>query len=122
MAQLSAEEAIRLLLSKHKADEQGVWARFEAELARRTAEVAQRHNDELHALSTRTKELEGAARIVEQQRGNEIEHANRRVEDALREVAKLRERNQELEGQMSKVARRGHDFMSFGVTHGILPP
>lgn len=31
----------------------------------------------------------------------------RRVEDCLREVAQLRERNQELEGEMSKAARRG---------------
>ena len=107
VAQLSAEEAIRLLLSNHQQDEQNVWARFEGELTKRTAEIAQRHRDELHALTTRTKELETAARIVEQQRGNEIDHANRRVEDSLREVAVLRERNQELEGEMSKVARRG---------------
>jgi hypothetical protein len=61
----------------------------------------------LHALSARTKELEGAARIVEQQRANEIQHANRRVEDSLREVGILRDRNHELETLMSKVARRG---------------
>jgi hypothetical protein len=33
VAQLSAEEAIRLLLSKHQQDEQSGWARFEGELA-----------------------------------------------------------------------------------------
>ena len=62
VAQLSAEEAIRLLLSKHQQDEQSGWARFEAELGKRTAEIAQSHRDELHALVARTKELEGAAR------------------------------------------------------------
>jgi hypothetical protein len=46
-----------------------VWARFETELTKRTADIEQRHKDELHALSARTKELETAARIVEQQRG-----------------------------------------------------
>jgi hypothetical protein len=107
VAQLSAEEAIRLLLSKHKADEQNVWARFESELGKRTAEIVQRHRDELHTLTARTKELETAAKIIEQQRRNEIEYANRRVEDSLRELAKLQERNNELEGEMSKVARRG---------------
>src|ERR1039458_4852991 len=66
VAQLSAEEAFRLLLSKHKQDEQSVWARFETELTKRTAEIAQRHKDELHALVARTKELEGAARVAEQ--------------------------------------------------------
>jgi hypothetical protein len=79
VAQLSAEEAIRLLLQKHKQDEQNVWARFESELGKRTAEIAQRHRDELHTLAARTKELESAARINEQQTGNEIDHANRRV-------------------------------------------
>jgi hypothetical protein len=107
VAQLSAEEAIRLLLSKHKHEEQGQWARFEAELVKRTAEIAQGHRDELHALITRTKELESAVRTTEQQKALETEHANRRVEDSLREAATLRERNHELESQMQKVARVG---------------
>jgi hypothetical protein len=107
VAQLSAEEAIRLLLSKHQQDEQSGWTRFEAELAKRTVELAQSHRDELHALTVRTKELESAARVVEQQKAHEIEHATRRVEDSLREVATLRERNHELECQMQKVARVG---------------
>jgi hypothetical protein len=41
VAELSAQEAFRLLLSKHQKDEQSGWARFEAELAKRTAELAQ---------------------------------------------------------------------------------
>jgi prefoldin subunit 5 len=44
---------------------------------------------------------------VEQEKTHEIERANRRVEDFLREVAELRERNHELESQMSKVSRIG---------------
>jgi hypothetical protein len=107
VAQLSAEEAFRLLLSKHKQDEQSVWARFESELARRTADIAERHKDELHTLTARTKELESAARVIEQQQAREIQNANRRVEDSLREVGELRERNHELESQMMKVARVG---------------
>jgi hypothetical protein len=96
VAQLSAEEAFRLLLSKHKQDEQIVWARFETELAKRTAEITERHKDELHNL-----------RAAEQQKAHEIDHANRRVEDTLREMGELRDRNHELEAQMSKVARVG---------------
>ena len=107
VAQLSAEEAIRLLLTKHQQDEQNGWARFETELAKRTAELAQSHRDELHALVTRASEFEGAQKIAEQQKAHEIEHANRRVEDSLRELATLRERNHELECQMQKVARVG---------------
>ena len=37
VAQLSAEEAFRLLLSKHSHDEQNIWARFESELAKQRA-------------------------------------------------------------------------------------
>jgi hypothetical protein len=96
IAQLSAEEAIRLLLTKHKQDEQNVWARFEAELTKRTTLIADRHKDELHSF-----------RAAEQQRSHEIQHANRRVEDSLRELGELRQRNHELELEMSKVARIG---------------
>ena len=89
VAQLSAEEAFRLLLGKHKDDQQSVWLRFEAELAKRMAEIRDRHKDELHATQS------------------ERDNMTRRVEDCLREVAQLRERNQELEAEMSKVSRIG---------------
>lgn len=49
------------------------WARFEAELAKRTALIAERHKDELHSLTARTKELEAAACVALQQREHEIE-------------------------------------------------
>jgi hypothetical protein len=107
VAQLSAEEAIRLLLSRHKQDEQNMWARFEAELTKRTAYLGERHKDQLHSLTARNKELESAATVAVQQRAHDMQDANRRVEDSLREVATLRERNQELEGEMAKVARVG---------------
>ena len=89
VAQLSAEEAFRLLMQKHNHDQQNGWARFETELARRAAEIRERHKDELRLAMS------------------EKENLSRRVEDSLREVAELRERNQELEGEMSKAVRRG---------------
>jgi phage host-nuclease inhibitor protein Gam len=89
VAQLSAEEAFRLLQGKHDHDHQQVWSRFETELAKRTAEIREHHKDEL--------------RLAQSDRDN----LTRRVEDCLREVAQLRERNQELETEMSKAARRG---------------
>jgi len=107
VAQLSAEEAIRLLLAKHKQDEQNVWARFESELTKRTTLIAERHKDELRSLTGRAKELEAAATVALQRRSHEIESANRRVEDSLRVAGELRERNRLLESEMSKVARIG---------------
>jgi ribosomal protein S13 len=122
VAQLSAEEAFRLLQAKVKNDEQTVWARFEAELTKRTADMGHRHKDELHTLGARTKELEAAARTAEQQKAHEIQHANRRVEDSLREVGELRERSHELESQMSKVARVGRrEEMDFAEEAGTWP-
>jgi hypothetical protein len=89
VAQLSAEEAFRLLQNKHDHEHQSAWARFETELAKRTAEITERHKDEL-----RTAQSERDA-------------ITRRVEDCLREVAQLREKNQQLEAELSKVARIG---------------
>lgn len=89
VAQLSAEEAFRLLTQKHRHEEQSAWSRFETELAKRTAEVRERQKDELRVAMS------------------EKETLSRRVEDCLRVLAEVRERNQELEAEMAKVARIG---------------
>ena len=89
VAQLSAEEAFRLLQQKHGRDHQDTWSRFETELAKRAAEIRERHKDELRSAQSERNEL------------------TRRVEDCLREVAQVRERNHQLETEMAKVARVG---------------
>ena len=125
VAQLSAEEAFRLLLQKHHHDEQTVWARFETELVTRTAEIERRHGNQLHPMVVRIKELESAANISAEHKALDIqrvradledklrseqsqkEDLNRRVEGFFREVTQLRERNHELETELAKVARVG---------------
>src|ERR1035438_3221972 len=125
VAQLSAEEAFRLLQQRHDRDEKNVWARFETELTKRTAEIGQRHRDELQTLGGRLKEFESAARVADERKALDVqrvraeletklrseesqrEDLNRRVEDYFREITQLRERNQELETEMAKVARVG---------------
>src|SRR5580658_5548571 len=89
VAQLSAEEAFRLLTQKHNHDQQNVWSRFETELSKRTAEIREGHKDELRSAQSDRDDL------------------TRRVEDCLREVSQLRERNHQLETEMAKVARVG---------------
>jgi hypothetical protein len=70
--------------------------RFETELAKRTAEIKEQHKDALRSAQS------------------EKESLSRRVEDCLRELADLRERNQELEGELTKTARIGkREEMSF---------
>src|ERR1039458_1657151 len=125
VAQLSAEEAFRLLQQKHTNDHQTAWARFETELTKRTAQIEQRHKDELRTLGGRISELESAAEVSGKQKALEVQRVrveleeklrleksqkddlNRRVEDFFRETKQLRERNQELEAEMAKVARVG---------------
>ena len=85
VAQLSAEEAFRLLLEKHKEDQQHVWLASKAEIQRVRLG------------------LEDKLRFEQSQK----EHLNRRVEDYFREISQLRERNQQLETEMAKVARIG---------------
>src|SRR5579864_8583914 len=67
VAQLSAEEAFRLLQSKHDREHQTAWSRFETELAKRTAEIRERHKDELRSAQSERDDL------------------TRRVEDCLRD-------------------------------------
>jgi len=89
VAQLSAEEAFRLLQNKHDREHQLSWSRFEAELTKRTVELREQHKDALRSAQSERDDL------------------TRRVEACLRELAQVRERNQELEKEMSKAARIG---------------
>jgi chromosome segregation ATPase len=125
VAQLSAEEAFRLLSKQHTNDHQTAWVRFETELTKRTAEIEQRHRDELQTLGGRLKGFESAARVADERKALDVqrvraeleaqlrsgesqrEDLNRRVEDYFREITQLRERNQELETSLAKVARVG---------------
>jgi hypothetical protein len=125
VAQLSAEEAFRLLQHKHDHDEQSAWARFDNELAKRTAVAEQRHANELHSLNARIRELEAAAKLSSQQNAAEVQRVraelenklrseqsenrdlNRRLEDRLREAAQLEEQNHQLQAELAKVARIG---------------
>jgi hypothetical protein len=169
VAQLSAEEAIRLILKKELDAEQGRWAKFEVELTKRLAEVTGGHNAELQKLQTEKSELsarlkglektasttldnarqeerlaaeketqkqiaaltkqiaglEAAEKLAEEQNKAEVASARAELEaalsgekakandlsrqgkDYLQEITSLRERNQELEGEMAKVSRVG---------------
>src|SRR5271167_3808902 len=69
VAQLSAEEAFRLLQNKHERDHQSAWSRFETELAKRTTEIREQHKDALRSAQSERDDLV------------------RRVENCLREVA-----------------------------------
>jgi DNA repair exonuclease SbcCD ATPase subunit len=169
VAQLSAEEAIRLILKKEKDAEQARLAKFEVELTKRLAAASDKHNAELQRLQTEKSELaarlkgleksaaatldnarqeerlaaekelqkqlaaltkqiaelEAAQKLAEEQKKAEVAKARTELEaalssemakandlsrqgkDYLQEIGDLRERNQELEAEMAKVARVG---------------
>jgi hypothetical protein len=102
VAQLSAEEAIRLLTVKEKDAEQARWAKFDAELARRVAEVTGKHNAESQRLQAEKSEL--AARLKGLEKTATATLDNARQEERLvaekelqKELAALTKRIAELE-------------------------
>jgi len=97
VAQLSAEEAIRLVLKKEKDGEQARWAKFDAELARRLAEVTGRHSAELQRLQAEKSEL--AARLKELEESASATLENVRQEERL--AARM-----ELQEQLASLTRR----------------
>jgi hypothetical protein len=169
VAQLSAEEAFRMLLKKQKEDESAIWLRFETELTKRTNELIQKHRNELQGLQNeksslqvrltelqnhqdtvlanakeserleaekrlrneistldgKIKDLQAAQKVAEQQRLLDVERVKtelesklqferaksvdltRSVQDYLLEISKLRDANNALEVEMSKIVRIG---------------
>src|SRR5579863_1914781 len=125
VAQLSAEEAIRLLVAQEKGADQARWARFDSELSRRVAEATDRHNAEVQKLQSKKSQLAADKKLAEEQKNVEIAKAraaleaalsiekskandlDRKATDYLRELTSLRERNHKLESEMAKVARVG---------------
>ena len=52
VAQLSAEEALRLVRKDHKDEENTLWQRFETEITKRLNDATSKHKNELLALQT----------------------------------------------------------------------
>jgi len=81
VAQLSAEEAIRLIMKKERDAEQARWLKFDAELSRRLAEVTAKHDAELKRLQTEKSEL--AIRLEQVQKSATATLDNVRQEERL---------------------------------------
>jgi hypothetical protein len=75
IAQLSAEEAIRLLLQTEKQAEQGRWTKFEVELTKRLAEVSARHNAEVQKLQTEKNEINARLKAFENSASTTLQNA-----------------------------------------------
>ena len=99
VAQLSAEEALRLLAMKENDADQARWARFEAELARRLAEASQRHQVEWQRLQTEKSAL--SVRLEESQTNAYATLDNARQEERL---ASEKESQQQLAARARQIA------------------
>ena len=87
--QLSAEEAIRLVLKKEKDAEQARWAKFDGELARRTAELTGKHAAELQRLQAEKSELTARLKGIEKTASATLD--NVRQEERLAAERELQE-------------------------------
>ncbi len=75
VAQLSAEEAVRLLVARDKDAEQSRWTRFEAELAKRTSEAASKHSSETQKLQAEKSELAAQLKGIEENLSSTLNNA-----------------------------------------------
>jgi hypothetical protein len=102
VAQLSAEEAMRVLLKNERQAEQARWSKFELELTRRVAEVTTKYNAELQKLQTEKNQV--ALRLEEFERSASTTLKNAKDQERLEtqqaaqdELTKLTKRLAELE-------------------------
>ena len=102
VAQLSAEEAIRLLVAKEKDGEQARWAKFEAELARWLAEVTGNHSAELQKLRTEKEEL--VVRLEECRKSASATLENAKQQERLAAERELQEQAAALTRRIAELA------------------
>lgn len=81
VAQLSAEEAIRILLKTEKESEQARWSKFEVELTKRLAEVNAKHSAELQKLQTEKNEV--SVRLKEFEKNSATTLSNAKQQERL---------------------------------------
>ena len=101
VAQLSAEEAFRLLLAKHKEEENTLWLRFETETAKRLNEISAKHRNEIQALESQKAGLE--LRLTELEKNQNLLVRNVKEGERLAAERLLRGEISSLEGRIQEL-------------------
>jgi hypothetical protein len=101
IAQLSAEEAIRLILKKEKDAEQARWAKFEVELTKRLAAASDKHNAELQKLQAEKSELAARLKGLEKNASTTLDNA--RQEERLAAEKELQKQLAALTKQIAEL-------------------
>jgi hypothetical protein len=99
VAQLSAEEALRLLLKEHKSEENTLWLRFETELAKRITEVTSKHRIEVQSLQTEKSGL--ALTLAELEKNQDVLLKNTKDSERLAAEKRLQDQIVSLNGKVS---------------------
>lgn len=108
IAQLSAEEAFRLLLKEHKDEENSLWLRFENELTKRLNEATQKHKNELQALQTAKTALE--FRLNEFQKNHDTALKNAKQSERLDAEKQLQDQIVNLNAKISDLEAKSKLF------------
>ncbi len=101
IAQLSAEEALRLLLKTEKDSEQTRWARFDVLLTKRLAEVSQRHEAELQKLQGEKNEI--SIRLKEFEKNSATVLDNAKQQERLATERELQKQLTKLSGRIAEL-------------------
>jgi hypothetical protein len=101
VAQLSAEEAFRLLLAKNKEQENALWLRFETETAKRLNEISAKHRNEIQALESQKAGLE--LRLAELEKNQNVLVRSIREAERLAAEGLLRGEISSLEGRIQEL-------------------
>ena len=108
IAQLSAEEAFRLLLKEHKQEENSLWLRFENELTKRLNEVTQKHKNEIQGLQNEKAALE--IRLKEFQKNQDSALKNAKDSERLNTEKQLQCQIVALNGKISDLEAKSKLF------------
>jgi hypothetical protein len=108
VAQLSAEEALRLLLKEHKEEESSLWLRFEAELTKRLNDVTSKHKNELQALQNEKSSL--ALTLADVKKNQENLLKNTKAAERLDAEKQLQDQIISLNGRISGLAAKTELF------------
>jgi hypothetical protein len=101
VAQLSAEEAIRLLTARERLGEEARWAKFDTELSKRLAEIVSKHNAELQKLQAEKSDL--VARLKGIEEGTSATLENAREQGRLTAAKELHERLVAVNGKLAEL-------------------
>jgi hypothetical protein len=99
VAQLSAEEALRLLLKEHQDEENTLWLRFETELTKRINEVTTKHKNEIQTLQTEKSSAE--FKLKELQKNQDLLLKNTKDSERLAAEKQLQDRILALNSKIS---------------------